>query len=169
MSYIDIIHGTWHFFSFQLLGVHLRDSFLGKPIKGCVFHWNQAVWHQVQQVGLSSSVKESTSTSDNWWLFHFYPWRLTTWRGKPTPSSCRVWLTTLTVIGSTMQSLTCRRGVSSSRPSGQTMMLKVIIFSNHVKYEILGTWKYKCVCTMQCQEQTSLEIKNYPCNIKPVI
>ena len=63
----------------------------------------------------------------------------------------------------------CRRGVSSSRPSGQTMMLKVIIFSNHVKYEILGTWKYKCVCTMQCQEQTSLEIKNYPCNIKPVI
>ena len=36
----------------------LRESFLGKPIKGCVFHWNQLVWRHVQQFGLSAMYQQ---------------------------------------------------------------------------------------------------------------
>ena len=33
----------------------LRDVFPGTTIKGCVFHWNQAVWRHVQQFGLAAT------------------------------------------------------------------------------------------------------------------
>ena len=42
----------------------LRDSFPGKPIKGCVFHWNQAVWRHVQQFGLAATYQQREGVYD---------------------------------------------------------------------------------------------------------
>ena len=40
----------YHSLSLQLLDGHLDTFSTGKPVKGCVFHWNLAVWRHVQPV-----------------------------------------------------------------------------------------------------------------------
>ena len=52
------------FFFFAAAWRALRDSFPGKPIKGCVFHWNQAVWRHVQQIGLSATYQQREGMYD---------------------------------------------------------------------------------------------------------
>lgn len=36
----------------------LRQHFPGVPIKGCVFHWTQAVWRHVQDGGLVTTYRQ---------------------------------------------------------------------------------------------------------------
>ena len=62
-----IIHGTclsFMAFFFAAAWRALRYSFPGKPIKGCVYNWNQAMWLHVQQVVLSTTYKQREGVYD---------------------------------------------------------------------------------------------------------
>ena len=55
---------TYVLFILQLLGGALRESFLGKPVKGCMFHWNREVWRHVKQFGLSAMYQQCEGVYD---------------------------------------------------------------------------------------------------------
>ncbi|KAK3083417.1 hypothetical protein FSP39_022105 [Pinctada imbricata] len=40
----------------------LRDVHPGIPIKGCVFHFNQAIWRRTQELGLSTAYRDNSAT-----------------------------------------------------------------------------------------------------------
>ena len=40
----------------------IRQVFPGRTIKGCVFHWSQAVWRKVQELGLAGSYRQRGGT-----------------------------------------------------------------------------------------------------------
>lgn len=48
------------FFNYFLIGAWqgIREVFPGVSIKGCVFHWTQAVWRHVQEYGLVRTYRE---------------------------------------------------------------------------------------------------------------
>lgn len=53
-----------HYFLFSAAWRAIRDVFPGISIKGCVFHWNQAVWRHVQQFGLAATYQQRRGMYD---------------------------------------------------------------------------------------------------------
>ena len=45
------------FFCISAEWLAIREVLPGVEIKGCSFHWSQAVWRQVQQVGLAETYR----------------------------------------------------------------------------------------------------------------
>jgi hypothetical protein len=41
----------------------LPDVFTGIPIQGCCFHWDQALWRKVQDLGLSTAYRDDEGTN----------------------------------------------------------------------------------------------------------
>lgn len=62
--HLKLYVNSWYLGLFTAAWRALRDTFPGKPIKGCVFHWNQAVWRHVQQFGLSATYQQREGMYD---------------------------------------------------------------------------------------------------------
>ena len=54
-SYTNNIIKGFIFAHFSAAWIAIREAFPGVELKGCAFHWSQAVWRHVQSVGLAET------------------------------------------------------------------------------------------------------------------
>ncbi|XP_052260014.1 uncharacterized protein LOC127864396 [Dreissena polymorpha] len=64
---MDILHNETRVKEFMVdfeagMWQGLREVFVDPTIKGCAFHWNQAVWRHVQSLGLQTERKNNRRT-----------------------------------------------------------------------------------------------------------